>query len=138
MARDGRFFAPFARLSGRFGTPMPAIVMLGVMSVVLLVIAGAKGVDKLLNGVVFVDGVFFVLTCAAVFVLRKRRRDAERPFRVPLYPIVPAIVVLGQLGVVAGAYVDEGVRGAAYIGVAWMAAGVVLYLVMFRRGARAA
>jgi APA family basic amino acid/polyamine antiporter len=54
--------------------------------------------------------------------------------RVPLYPVVPALFVLGEIGVVAGAYLSPGVRGAAWIGMAWMVAGAILYAVRFQEG----
>lgn len=137
MARDGRFFRVFGALSPRFGTPVAAIVLIGGMGIALLAAAGPKGVDKLLTGAVFIDGVFFALTGAALFVLRRKREDSDgamgRGFRVPGYPIVPAIFVVGELGVVVGAYLDKEVRQAALIGAAWIAAGFVLYLVKFRR-----
>jgi hypothetical protein len=63
-------------------------------------------VDRLLNGVVFIDGLFFALTGAALFVLRQKRARAEQPPasvlpRVPGYPVVPLVFVLGELGAVA-------------------------------------
>jgi APA family basic amino acid/polyamine antiporter len=142
MARDGRFFRVFGVLS-RSGTPAAAIGLIGVMALGLLVAAGDGGVDTLLNGVVFIDGVFFAMTGAALFVLRRieRRRAAggqgrAEGFRVPWYPLVPLVFVLGDLGVVAGAYLDPTVRRAAYVGVAWIVAAAVVYVLCFRRTAR--
>jgi basic amino acid/polyamine antiporter, APA family len=131
MARDGRFFAVFGKL-GRRGTPVAAIALLGGTAALLLAAAGPGGVDRLLNGVVFIDGIFFVLTGAALFVLRRKRPDADRPMRVPGYPLVPLVFVLGEVGVVTGAYLSPSLRGAAWIGLGWMAAGAVLYAVRFR------
>ncbi len=134
MARDGRFFPVFGVL-GRTGTPVAAIVLIGGMSLVVLLGAGPQGeIGRLLNGVVFIDGVFFVLTGAALFVLRRKRPDADRPVRVPGYPLVPLVFVIGEVGVVAGSYLDAEVRGAMLIGLAWIAAGAVLYAVRFREG----
>lgn len=144
MAHDGRFFRIFGRLSPRFGTPVAAITLIGGMGIGLLAFAGPDGVDKLLTGAVFIDGVFFALTGAALFVLRAKAKAqgptpgfdagvAERGFRVPGYPVIPALFVLGEFGVVVGAYLDPAVRQAALIGVAWIAVGVGLYLWRFRR-----
>jgi APA family basic amino acid/polyamine antiporter len=136
MARDGRFFPVFGMLGRRSGAPVAAIAMIGAMSLFLLVAAGPAGVDRLLSGVVFIDGIFFVLTGAALFVLRRRRPDAHRPMRVPGYPLVPLTFVLGEVGVVLGAYLNPEVRGATLIGLAWIAAGAVLYAVRFRLAGR--
>jgi hypothetical protein len=51
---------------------------------------------------------------------------------VPLYPIVPLFFVLGEVGVVAGAYLSPETRKAAIVGLGWIVAGVVLYLSRFR------
>jgi basic amino acid/polyamine antiporter, APA family len=132
MARDGRFFPVFGQL-GRTGTPVAAIVLMAATAIVLLAGSGPEGLNKLLTGVVFIDGIFFALTGGALIVLRRKRPDADRPVRVPLYPIVPIVFVLGEVGVVAGAYLSPGVRSAAWIGIAWIAAGALLYAVRFRQ-----
>jgi amino acid transporter len=76
---------------------------------------------------VFIDGVFFALTGAALFVLHRKRPDADRPVRVPGYPVVPLVFVIGEVVVVAGSYVDPEVRSATVIGVGWLAAAAALY-----------
>jgi APA family basic amino acid/polyamine antiporter len=50
--------------------------------------------DQLLTFAMFGIVSFSTLTVASVFVLRVRRRDAPRPFRVPGYPIVPGLFVV--------------------------------------------
>ncbi len=133
LACDGRFFTPFARLDRRWGTPLPAVLLIGLTALALLLAAGPHGIDRLLNGLVFIDGVFFALTGAALLVLRRRGGAASGDgFRVPAYPAVPLLFVVGELGVVAGAYLDPAVRGAAYIGLAWIAAAALLYALRFR------
>jgi amino acid transporter len=149
MAHDGRFFKVFGRLSPRFGTPVPAILLLAIGALVLLGAAGPDGIDKILTGAVFIDAVFFILTAAALFVLRQRwageaagtgvGNDAasvgagEQPFRVPLYPLAPLVFIAGQLAGMVGIYLDEKVRQASYIGAAWIAVAVVVYVVCFRK-----
>jgi len=137
MSRDGYFFRIFGQLNPRYGTPGPAIMLLAVTTLILLFAAGENGVNKLLTGVMFVDAVFFVLTGAALFVLRRKRSNAgrggESGFRVPLYPWVPAFFVLGEVGVVTGSYLDPATRSAAYIGAIWIAVGALVFLLWFRR-----
>lgn len=131
MARDGRFFAPFARLSKR-GIPDAAIFMMTALSIVLLVAGGQKGVNQLLTGEMFIDTTFFALTGAALLVLRRKNPAADRPVRTPGYPVVPVVFVIGELGVLAGTYVDQKNRHAAWIGAACIAGAWVLYMVRFR------
>ena len=132
MAQDGRFFEAFGVLSPRRRTPAAAILLLAGTSLALLLAAGADGVNTLLNGVVFVDSAFFVLTGAALIVLRRKRPEAERPVRVPGYPVVPCLFVIGEAGVLIGAYLDPAVARAAVVGAVWIAAGAVLFLARFR------
>lgn len=133
MACDGRFFAAFRWVHPRFNTPAAAIVLLAAAALVLLLAAGQDAVDKILNGAVFIDTVFFILTGLALFVLRARHPTASRPFRVPGYPLVPALFVLGETGVLIGAFCDAALRPAALIGAAWIAAAAICYAAFFRR-----
>ena len=133
MACDGRFFKPFAKLDPRLGTPLAAIALIGLTALALLLAAGPGGIDRLLNGLVFIDGVFFALTGAALLILRRKgMHDPAGSFRAPGYPVIPLLFVAGELGVVAGAYLDPAVRGTAVIGLAWIAGAALLYALRFR------
>ena len=133
LARDKRFFPILGRVHATRGTPVPAIGLLSATAVILLLAAGADGIDRLLTGVVLVDAIFFALTGMASLVLIRRYPHRERPVRMPGFPWVPAAFGLAELGVVVGAWLDPEVRGAAFIGIAWMSAALVIYLVRFRR-----
>lgn len=132
MAVDGRFFPVFARLSPRFGTPVAAILLLGLLSILLLVLAGPSAVDLLGTGAVFIDGVFFGLTGLALILIR-RASGAPEGYRVPLYPLVPLLFVLGELGLLTGAMLNPHTLNVSVIGVAWIFAAGVVYAVWFRR-----
>ena len=132
MARDGRFFAPFARLHARHATPHRGVVLLALLSLILLFTAGEEGLDHLLTGVVFIDWVFFGLTGAALLVLRRKLPDAERPVRVPAYPFTPLLFTLAALFATTAPFLDPRPRAAALIGLAWIAAAVLTYLLFFR------
>ena len=132
MAKEGQFFEFFGRLGGPRLTPVAAIVMLGAAGMGLLLAVGMNRADKLTVGVVFIDGVFFALTAAA---LLKPGFNVAGDAPLPLAKIAAAIFVLGELGVVSGAYLDKGTRDAAWIGLIWMGAAIVLfYGVFWKRG----
>jgi APA family basic amino acid/polyamine antiporter len=137
MARDGRFFAIFGRAHPRFATPWAAIAVVAGLAAALVLAVGQAGIDRLLTGVVLVDAVFFALTGAAVLVLRRRRPEADRPVRVPLYPVVPALFVLFEAAIIYGAFQVEATRSAAWIGLAWILAATLTYVLLFRRRRRA-
>lgn len=134
MARDGRFFAVFGRAHPRFATPALAIVFVASISATLILLAGKGGIDTLLTGLVLIDAVFFGLTGAALIILRRKRPDAARPVRTPLYPVVPILFLLFECLIIYGAF-RMGAT-AAWIGVSWIAAACACYAVFFRRPAR--
>ncbi len=135
MARDGRFFAVFGHAHARFATPAIAIALVAAISASLILLAGKGGVDRLLTGLVLIDAVFFALTGAALVVLRRTRPQAERPTRVPLYPVVPIVFVALECAIIYGAFQVEANRAAAWIGVLWIAVACACYAFFFRRRA---
>lgn len=90
MARDGLFFRPAGRLSDK-GVPAWALGIQAVWAS-LLTLSGTYG--NLLDYVIFAALLFYVLTIGAIFVLRKQRPEAERPYKAIGYPVVPALYML--------------------------------------------
>lgn len=133
LARDGRLWPMLGRVHARTGSPTPAIVVLAGASIVLLLAAGEGGIDRLLTGVVLIDGVFFGLTGLASLVLARRHPHEARPVRMPGFPLVPALFGIFEFAVVVGAWLDPEVRGAATLGAIWIAGSLLLYLVQFRK-----
>ena len=97
MARDGLFFAGFARLHPRFRTPVMAIALQGAVAVALI-LTGSYG--QLLDWVVFADWIFFGATALTLVVFRRRDARAgvvETGYRAPLYPVSVALFVLAAV-----------------------------------------
>jgi APA family basic amino acid/polyamine antiporter len=90
MARDGLFFAKVSSLNAR-GVPAGALVAQAVWAS-LLCLSGTYG--DLLDYVIFAVLLFYALTVVGIFVLRKTRPDADRPYRAFGYPYIPALYVL--------------------------------------------
>ncbi len=128
MARDGLFFESFARLHPKWRTPVTAIVFQGIWAVILLY-SGTYG--QLLDYVVFADWIFFGLTAATLFVLRRRDGDRPVPFRVPLHPITTLLFILAAIYVVVGSITSN--PGNALIGSGLLLAGVPVFLYWRRR-----
>lgn len=127
MAADRAFFPRLAVLHPRYRTPTAAIVLQGVWAIVLT-LSGTYG--QLLDYVVFGDWIFFGLTAATLFVYRARERHTGSSpaagYRVPLYPLTPALFVLGALYVVASSVASN--PGNAAIGTLLLALGVPVFL----------
>ncbi|MBL7814144.1 MAG: amino acid permease [Saprospiraceae bacterium] len=91
MGEDGLFFKGAERIDPVTNTPNVATWMQCVWACAL-VLSGSF--DQLTDMLIFVAFFFYGATAAGVFILRKREPNAERPYKVWGYPIVPAIFVL--------------------------------------------
>jgi len=145
MAADGVFFARLAELHPVHRTPAAAIVALAVCAALLTV---SKTFGQLVDYVTFGDWIFFGLTVAGLFIYRKRERGAlkdsrsvvgpgalESPgtFRVPGYPLTPALFVLAAAYVVVSVVLSNPKNAA--LGAALIATGVPVFFYWRRRGA---
>jgi basic amino acid/polyamine antiporter, APA family len=129
MARDGLFFERLGRVHPRFGTPAVSIVA-GTAWAMVLAVSGTF--EQLLTYVVFVGWIFYGLGAACVFVLRRTRPDADRPFRVPAYPWTPLLFIIAAAALVTNTIVTQPARAAVGIGVVLL--GLPVYFLWRRRG----
>ncbi|MGH7395848.1 MAG: APC family permease, partial [Candidatus Methylomirabilales bacterium] len=130
MAQDRVFLPALAQIHPRYKTPAACIVAQGVWSV-LLTFSGSY--EQLYTYVVFAVVLFHALTGAAVFVLRRTRPDAERPYRTWGYPVVPAVFVLASAALVINTLLEKPTE--SLVGLGLLALGVPAYL-HWRRAAR--
>jgi APA family basic amino acid/polyamine antiporter len=102
MSRDKLFFKSAGRLN-KARVPGWALVVQGVWAIFLVLprtynpLTHTYGslYSNLLDFIISSELIFYVLTIAGVFRLRKKRPNAERPFHVPGYPVVPALYIVG-------------------------------------------
>lgn len=98
MATENKL--PFSNWLGKlhptFKTPINSGILIGIISIILIF---SGKFDQLTDLLIFVIWIFYVMTFYAVFVLRKKQPNLHRPYKVPLYPIIPAIAIIG------GAYI---------------------------------
>ncbi|HTO94637.1 MAG TPA: amino acid permease, partial [Bacteroidota bacterium] len=116
MARDGVFFRSAGRLNTR-SVPGAALIVQGVWAC-LLCLSGTYG--DLLDYVIFAVLLFYVLTVAGIFILRRTRPDAERPYRAFGYPVLPVLYIAAALAI----SVDLLILKPAYT---WPGLGIVLF-----------
>lgn len=127
----GRDFAPFAflgRWNERANTPARALVVQGALAAALVLLGtlARGGFETMVNYTAPVFWLFFLLAGFSLIVLRVREPGAERPFRVPLYPLTPLLfcATAGYLLYSSLAYTGVG----ASVGVGVLLAGVLLLL----------
>jgi APA family basic amino acid/polyamine antiporter len=91
MSRDGLLPPALSRVHARFRTPHVTTVITGLVVAVASALLPIRVVAELCSiGTLFA----FIIVCAGVLVLRFTRKDLHRPFKVPLFPVLP---ILGAL-----------------------------------------
>lgn len=123
MAREGLFFARFAKTHPRTGAPIAALLVQGGLALGYWIWGHA---DLLVDSVVFVEWIFHLLVAIALLRLRARRPDLPRPFASPLYPLAPVLYALLATVVVVGTLAQSEPRSAA-IGLGVLAVAAAIY-----------
>ena len=95
MSKEGLFFKKAAELN-RFAVPGFALWVQCAWAC-LLCLSGSY--NDLLTYATFASLIFYCVTLAGIFALRKKEPDAERPYKVPFYPITPIIYILITVGI---------------------------------------
>ncbi len=124
MARDGLFFRRLAAVHPRWRTPVWAMVAQAAWAVVVLLFWGGF-FGKIITYVTFMDIAFMALAGAAVFVLRRKRPDQPRPYRVWGYPFTPLVFVLISGAFVLNTLIARPVQ--AWAGIALLGLGVLAF-----------
>ena len=123
MAKDGLFFRKAANIHPKYHTPNPALWIQGIWAC-LLVLSGSF--DQLTDMLIFAAFFFYGATAFGVFVMRRREPNAERPYKVWGYPVVPALFVLFCIALIIITCINH--PREAGIGVVLMLTGVPFYL----------
>jgi APA family basic amino acid/polyamine antiporter len=144
MARDGLFFRSSGRLN-RQHVPAWALIVQGVWSALLVLprtvktdadtgkITGYGSLyGDLLTYVIATELIFYILTIAGIFRLRRIRPDAERPYRAFGYPVIPILYIVGAavIMLVLAVYQPQ----AAWPGLIIVATGFPVYFLWRRFG----
>ena len=128
MAKDGLFFSRAKEIHPNYHTPNPALWMQGLWAC-LLVLSGSF--DQLTDMLVFAAFFFYGATALGVFIMRRREPNAERPYRVWGYPVVPALFVLFCAALIIVTCMTH--PREAGLGVVLMLTGVPLYFYWNRK-----
>jgi APA family basic amino acid/polyamine antiporter len=140
MAQDGLFFRGAASVN-KAHVPGVALVFQAIWTAALVLPrtynpeTGAFGnlYSNLLDYVISAALIFYILTIAGVFILRKRRPDEERPYRAFGYPLVPILYIAGASVILILLFAYR--ASTTFPGLVIVLIGVPIYL-LFRRTAR--
>ena len=131
MARDGLFFDSVGKVFGMSGAPVVAIVLQG-LAAIAIACSGTYG--EILNFEVTVDFIFFGMTAAALFVLRRRNIGLPRLiYRVPGHPFTTTLFVLSCAGIVISAVIASPLNSAVALCIMLAALPVYYFWSRLRR-----
>jgi amino acid transporter len=127
----------FSQWDESSGTPAVALLVQGAAALLLVAIGtvAGSGFKAMVEFTAPVFWLFFLLSGISLFILRWREPTVERPFRVPLFPLLPLLFVLvcGYMLWSSLSYVysqELGGFNAAWIGVGVLVLGGFLLLLM--------
>jgi APA family basic amino acid/polyamine antiporter len=131
MARDGLFFQSVGKLFGKSGTPVVAIVLQG-LAAIIIALSGTYG--EILNFEVTVDFIFFGMTAASLFILRRRSIGSDVvTYRVPGHPFTTILFVLSCAGIVISAVIASSRNSAIALCIMLAALPAYYFWTRFRR-----
>jgi APA family basic amino acid/polyamine antiporter len=127
MARDGLGFRFLGHAHARFATPDTAILVQAAIAVILVLTLAEF--DTLTTYFVVVEWLALIFGVGSVFVLRRKLPNVPRPFKTPLYPLVPLVFVLGTAAGLSAIVWGEWTNGhySPIIGLGIAAAGFPVY-----------
>lgn len=107
LSTDGLFPRWLGHVS-QTGVPRVGVIATGTLGVLY---ASQWGFEELTEASMIGYFPFYALVVASVFVLRRKEPSLPRPFRTPLYPLMPAIFIVAAVGITMGAVLQSGWHG---------------------------
>ena len=133
MAADRLLFAPVAKVHPKFETPYVAILTTAVLGILFVM---TRTFEQLADAFVTAIVPFYALGVAAIWPLRKQA-SYDPSFRVPLYPVVPALFVLATIFLLANAIIDPSSRWATLGVLGVIIVGIPVYYLTVGKGTTA-
>jgi basic amino acid/polyamine antiporter, APA family len=115
----------FGALSKGSRVPYNSGLFMLFVSILMMMVGGFNTLTDML---VFVIWIFYTMTFVAVFILRKREPELARPYKVPLYPVIPIIAIVGGVFIVINTLFTQTLL--ALCGIALTLLGLPIYFVM--------
>jgi APA family basic amino acid/polyamine antiporter len=138
MARDGLLPRWLGGVDPRFLTPVPSLIVQGIISIGLAWIATEPSwkdsYNRLFTYVILGEFVFYAASCGAVLVLRTTAPDMPRPYRAWGYPLTPLVFIAFSLWLIVNTAREQLLDFA--VGMALILAGLPLYWYWRARAAR--
>ncbi|MFV3012333.1 APC family permease [Clostridium botulinum] len=115
----------FSKVNGRSGTPVNVFIFEAILAC-LYVLTGSFNI--LTDLVMFVLWLFFIMTVAGIFILRTKFKYLDRPYKVPLYPIVPLVGIIGSMYIIISTLITNTFYALCGIGITLLGLPVYSYI----------
>ncbi|KEJ00757.1 amino acid permease [Clostridium botulinum A2B7 92] len=115
----------FSKVNGRSGTPVNIFIFEAILAC-LYVLTGSFNI--LTDLVMFVLWLFFIMTVAGIFILRTKFKHLDRPYKVPLYPIVPLVGIIGSMYIIISTLITNTFYALCGIGITLLGLPVYSYI----------
>jgi amino acid transporter len=135
VAHDWKALGFMGSWQGQRSTPAMGFIVQAAIALALIGFGALEkdGFAAMVEFTAPVFWLFFMLSGVALFILRRRDPAAPRPFRVPLYPVLPLLFVLSCAYVLYSSIVHAQTEHATHVAFGVMASGVVALLLLRRR-----
>lgn len=134
LGKDFRPFSFLGKWDGKKSAPVNSLLLQGGIAAALIVFGAfaRNGFEAMVDFTAPVFWFFFLCTGIGLIVLRVKKPDISRPFKVPFYPVTPIlfIIVCAYLLYSSLSYTGKG----ALLGVALLAVGLIFYFLFKNRG----
>jgi basic amino acid/polyamine antiporter, APA family len=131
VGRDYQLFEPLGRWNRKTGTPILALTIQAALACTLVIALGSF-TDTLLYAAAPVYG-FYIATSVGLIVLRSKDSSTVRPFRVPIYPLIPIIFATSCSYLIWRAVLYKPEHSAVALGLILL--GIPVYFVALRKNA---
>jgi basic amino acid/polyamine antiporter, APA family len=140
VARDWPLFGFMGGWRGERNTPAAGFIVQAAIALALIIFGAMEknGFATMVEFTAPVFWFFFMLSGAALFVLRRREPHIERPFRAPLYPVLPLVFVLTCAYLFYSSVMHAQSQNAGFVALAVTASGAVVLFAIRRAGRSAA
>ncbi|HFC9324138.1 TPA: APC family permease [Enterococcus faecium] len=130
MAKENNlpFNKLFAKLHDKTKVPVAAGILELVIAIGMMMIGGF---DTLTDMLIFVIWIFYTMVFVGVILLRKKEPDLFRPYKVPMYPFIPLVAIIGGTFIVSSTLITQ--TFLASMGIVLTLAGIPIYLYLKRR-----
>jgi APA family basic amino acid/polyamine antiporter len=125
MSKDGLLPPSFSKVHPKYKTPHITTIITGMVA---MMVAGLFPIGLLGELVSIGTLLAFVIVCGGVLVLRYKQPGLNRPFKTPLFPLVPILGIGSSLFLMYFLPLDTWIRL-----IVWMALGVLIYFGYSRR-----